>query len=86
MFPKQCLYEIDMNHDSFVVFGIYNCAYGSYLIDFVAIFDKNKIVPNGYITLQVPKPIAGIVIGKEGRNIKGWAEFLKVKYIKVIPV
>ena len=86
IFPSQCLYEIDMNHDSFVVFGIYNGAYGSYLIDFVAIFDKNKIAPNGYITLQVPKPIAGIVIGKEGRNIKSWANYLKVKYIKVIPV
>lgn len=86
IFPSQCLYEIDMNHDSFVVFGIYNGAYGSYLIDFVAIFDKNKIVPNGYITLQVPKPIAGMVIGTEGRNIKSWANYLKVKYIKVIPV
>lgn len=86
IFPSQCLYEIDMNHDSFVVFGIYNGAYRSYLIHSVAIFDKNKIAPNGYITLQVPKPIASIVIGKEGRNIKSWANYLKVKYIKVIPV
>lgn len=83
--PSQSVYEIDMNHDSFVVFGIYspiNRGYGVW----VAVFDRKQIATDTCIELEVPKHIAGILIGTEGRNIKSWAEFFKVKYIKVIPV
>ena len=78
--PCKLIYEINMNHDSFVILGTYG--YGGW----VSIFDRKQIATDTCIELEVPKHIAGIVIGTEGRNIKSWAEFLKVRYIKVIPV
>lgn len=71
--------DIEMNHDRFKIFRLHNS-------DWIAIFDMNKIVPNGYLTLQVPKHIAGAIIGKGGFNINSWARDLKVKKIQVIPI
>ena len=71
--------DIDMNHDRFKILSLQNS-------EWVAIFDMNQISPNGYITLEVPKHIAGRVIGKSGTNIQSWARELKVKKINVIPV
>ncbi len=81
--PYNSCYEIKMNYDSFVVFRFWRCISYS---DWVVIFDRNKIVKDGYITLQVPKQIAGMVIGEGGKNVKEMANILKVKKIQVIPV
>lgn len=71
--------NLDMNGDNFKVLFI---PYSRYF----AIFDMNRIAPNGYITLEVPKNQVGLVIGKNGSNIKYWAEKIGVKKINVVPV
>lgn len=81
--PYVSIYEINMNHERFMILRPWSCIDFS---DWVAIFDMNKIVQNGYITLQVPKHIAGLVIGQGGTNIKAWAEKIGVKKIQVIPI
>lgn len=81
--PYQSYYEIEMNYDSFVVFRFWKCISYS---DWVVIFDRNKIIKDGYITLQVPKQIAGMIIGEGGKNVKKMADILQVKKIQVIPV
>lgn len=81
--PFDPIYEINMNHDNFKILRVPGriC-----LSDWIAIFDMNKIVPNGYLTIQVPKHIAGFVIGKAGANIQAWAKAIGVKKIQVIPM
>ena len=81
--PYVSIYEINMNHERFMILRPWSCID---LSDWVAIFNMNKIVQNGYITLQVPKHIAGLVIGQGGTNIKAWAEKIGVKKIQVIPI
>ena len=63
------IHDIEMNYDKFKILSLTDT-------DWVAIFDMNKIARNGFITLQVPKHIAGYVIGKSGRNIQNWAKNL----------
>ena len=74
-------YEInlDMYGDNFKVLFIPRTRW-------FAIFDMNKIVPNGYITLEVPKDQVGLAIGRNGSNIKYWAEKIGVKKITVVPI
>lgn len=81
--PYSSVYNISVNHDNFKILRI--LGYRG-LLDYVAIFDMNKIVPNSCITLQVPSHLAGFVIGKRGRNIQAWAEEIGVKKIQVIPI
>ena len=71
--------NINMNKDMFRVLFIPNSLW-------FALFDMNKVTPNGYITLQVPKNQVGLVIGKGGSNIKYWAEIIGVKKINVVPI
>lgn len=77
-FPQSLRDGIHMNHDDFKLIML------SY--SWVGIFDMNKIVPNECLYLEVPKHIAGLVIGKGGANIKNWAKELGVKRIQVIPI
>lgn len=81
--PYTSIYEINMNHERFTILRPHS---GIYLSDWVAIFNMAKVAPNGYITLQVPKHIAGFVIGKAGSNINSWAREIGVKKIQVIPI
>ena len=69
--------EIDMNKDKFKIFKIR---------EWIVFFDMNKIKPNGYVELKVPKYIAGLVIGVRGSVVKIWAEELGVKRIQVVPI
>lgn len=87
--PYTSIYEINMNHERFTIFRPYSFRpYGGGICfsDWVAIFNMNKVVPNGCITLQVPTHIAGFVIGKGGSNIKAWAREIGVKKIQVVPI
>ena len=81
--PYDSIYEINMNHEMFTILRPYDSIY---LSNWVAIFNMNKVVPNGCITLQVPTHIAGFVIGKGGSNINAWAREIGVKKIQVIPI
>lgn len=81
--PYTSIYEININHESFMIFRPY---VGIYLSDWVAIFNMNKVAKNGYITLQVPKHVAGVFIGKNASNLHSWETELKVKKIQVFPI
>lgn len=81
--PYTSIYEINMNHENFKILRVPGRIY---LSDWVAIFNMNKIVPNSYITLQVPQHIAGVAIGRSGTNIQAWAKEIGVKKIQVIPI
>jgi len=78
-YPYSGQIDIDMNKDMFRVLFIPHSIW-------FAIFDMNKIEPNGYITLKVPKDKVGLAIGKGGSNIKYWAEKIGVKKINVVPI
>ncbi len=80
--PYNYLYDINMNHDNFKIIRVPN--YFGYS-DWVAIFDMNQVPKNGYLTLDVPKHIAGRVIGRSASNIKEWAKEIGVKKIQVVP-
>ena len=71
--------DIDMNKDMFRVLFVPHSIW-------FAIFDMNKVKPNGYITLRVPKAQVGLVIGRNGSNIKYWAEKIGVKRINIVPI
>lgn len=81
--PFTSIYEINMNHERFKVLRPLKRIY---LSNWVAIFNMNKVAPNGYLTLMVPKHIAGAIIGVGGCNINFWAEEIGVKKIQVIPI
>ena len=84
-FPGRSIFDypneinLDMNKDNFKVLFIPRTQW-------FAIFDMNRIAPNGYITLEVPKDQVGLAIGRNGSNIKYWAEKIGVKKINVIPI
>ena len=84
-FPSVSLYDhpdelnLDMNGDKFKVLFIHGTRW-------FAIFDMNKVAPNGYITLQVPNDQVGLTVGRNGSNIKYWAEKIGVKRINVVPL
>jgi len=82
--PYRDCYNANINGDNFKILRI--SGFLGFLSDWVAIFDMNKIVPNGYITLQVPTAYAGSVIGKSGSNIQAWAQEIGVKKIQVVPI
>ena len=50
------------------------------------IFDMRKIAYGGYLTLLVPKDMAGYIVGKGGCNKKRWEKELGVKKISVVGV
>lgn len=81
--PFTSIYEINMNHENFKILRVPG---SNYISGWIAIFNMNKVVPNGCITLQVPTHIAGFVIGKGGSNIKAWAREIGVKKIQVVPI
>lgn len=77
------IYKISMNHENFTILRVSGPIFFS---DWVAIFNMNKVAKNGYLTLQVPKHIAGLVIGRNGTNINAWAREIGVKEIHVVPI
>ena len=79
--PLERVYDINMNYEKFKILRVSSF----HLTPWVVIFDLNKIYPNSSLTLEVPKDIAGAVIGRGGANIKNWAAELGVKRIQVIP-
>lgn len=81
--PYTSVYEVNMNYERFMIFRPY---VGIYLSDWVAIFNMNKVAKNGYLTLQVPKHVAGVFIGKNASNLHSWERELKVKKIQVFPI
>lgn len=81
--PYMPSYDINVNHDHYLILRPMGRIY---IGDWVAIFNMSKIACNAHITLQVPKQIVGLVIGKEGSNIKAWANEIGVKKIQVIPI
>lgn len=50
------------------------------------IFDMGKIAHGGYLTLFVPRNMAGYIVGKGGCNKKRWEKELGVKKISVVGV
>ena len=81
--PYDSIYEINMNHEMFTILRPYDSIY---LSNWVAIFNMNKVAKNGYLTLQVPKHVAGVFIGKNASTLHAWAEEIGVKKIQVIPI
>lgn len=81
--PYTSIYEINMNHESFKILRPLNRIY---LSDWVAIFNMDKVTPNGYIPLYVPNHIAGAFIGRSAANIHAWEKEIGVKKIQVIPI
>lgn len=84
--PWQMLYTIEVGGDEYWVLPI-----GRIDSDWVAIFNKKLIEVlkkkgKDIIYLDVPKPIAGLVIGKNHANVRGWAETFGVKEIRVRPI
>lgn len=77
--PYTNIYDIDMNYDKFKLLRVGGR---------IAIFDINKIRKDqvNSIHLEVPRHIAGMVIGQSGSNIQAWAREIGVKRIQVIPV
>lgn len=82
--PYVHYYDIEMNHDHFKIFRIPKDIGSD--SDWVVIFNMNKVARNGYLTIQVPKRIAGFAIGKNGGNLYFMKEMLGVKKITVIPI
>lgn len=72
-------YEFNICHNSYKILQRLNT-------NWVAIFNMNKIAPDGHITLKVPKQIAGLTIGREHSNINAWAKIIGVEEIHVVPV
>lgn len=81
--PLSLAHSISMNHDDLMILRF---PVSMNLSKWIAIFDMNKIATGCIITLQVPNQLAGLVIGKDGSNIKKWARCLGVKKIQVVPV
>ena len=83
--PYTSIYDIDMNYDKFKLLRVFGHFYPT---EWVAIFDINKIRKDqvNYICLEVPRHIAGMVIGLSGSNIQAWAREIGVKRIEVVPV
>lgn len=50
---------------------------------YCGVFDMNQLNADSEVILQVPSSIAGIIIGKQGKNKKRWEEELKVKEIRI---
>jgi len=80
--PYHYIYDIIMNYDNFKIIRI--PSHFGYS-DWVVIFDMNKVPKNGYLSLEVPKHIAGLVIGTGGSRIKDLAKEIRVKKIQVVP-
>lgn len=53
---------------------------------YCGVFDMNQLDANSKVILHVPSNIAGIIIGKQGKNKKRWEEALKVKEIRIVPI
>lgn len=85
--PYECIYDINMSGDHYRILRLRGRIYYS---DWVAIFNMNIIEAlkkkgKDTIYLDVPKPIAGLIIGRNHSNINAWAEAIGVKEIRVIP-
>lgn len=82
--PYLTIYDIDVNHELFKIFRPY--WFNGEFSEWVAIFNIKKATPNSCITLEVPKHMAGLFIGKGGSTITALAKEIGVKKIQVIPI
>lgn len=83
--PYECIYDINMNSDNYRILRLRGRRFYS---DWVAIFNMNIIEAlkkkgKSIIYLDVPKHIAGLIIGRNHSNINAWAEAIGVKEIRV---
>ena len=76
--------EFDGNKFKFVRIPYFIIKNSYHMGNWVLIFNMNTVPTNGYVTLKVPKQIAGIVIGKAASSISAIAKEIGVKKIWVI--
>lgn len=88
--PYTSSYDIEMNNDHFILLRVPDSIIRvpKTIIDseWVVICNMNKIAQNGYLTIRIPKDLAGFAIGRNGSNVRYWKEILGVKKINVVPV
>ena len=85
-FPDATLYEIEMNGDQYCILKVGRFDSNKVVIFNMKLIEFLKKKGKNVIYLDVPKQLAGLVIGRNHCNTRAWADLLGVKEVRVCPV